>query len=64
MTGSLNASVAQWLFATGVAKDAYVAAQGTRLGRKGRVYIDRDEAGLIWIGGETRTHVEGRLTGL
>ena len=64
VTGSLNASVAQWLFATGVAKDAYVAAQGTRLGRKGRVYIDRDEAGLIWIGGETRTHVEGRLTGL
>lgn len=64
VTGSLNASVAQWLFATGVVKDAYVAAQGTRLGRKGRVYIDRDEAGLIWIGGETRTHVEGRLTGL
>jgi PhzF family phenazine biosynthesis protein len=64
VTGSLNASAAQWLFATGVAKDAYVAAQGTRLGRKGRVYVDRDETGLIWIGGETRTHVEGRLTGL
>lgn len=64
VTGSLNASVAQWLFATGMAKDAYVAAQGTRLGRKGRVYIERDAAGRIWIGGETRTHVEGRLTGL
>lgn len=64
VTGSLNASVAQWLFATGVVEDAYVAAQGTRLGREGRVYVDRDETGRIWIGGNTRTHVEGRLTGL
>ncbi|OCO98393.1 MULTISPECIES: PhzF family phenazine biosynthesis protein [unclassified Ensifer] len=64
VTGSLNASLAQWLFAAGVVEEAYVAAQGTRLGRKGRIHVTRDEARQIWVGGETRTHVEGRLQGL
>lgn len=64
VTGSLNASLAQWLFATGVVGEDYVAAQGTRLGRHGRIYLTRDDAGQIWVGGETRTHVEGRLLGL
>jgi PhzF family phenazine biosynthesis protein len=64
VTGSLNASLAQWLFATGVADADYVAAQGTCLGRRGRIHVSRDETGQIWIGGETRTHVEGSLTGI
>jgi len=64
VTGSLNASLAQWLFAAGVAEADYIAAQGTRLGRKGRVHATRDAAGDVWIGGETRTHVEGALLGL
>lgn len=64
VTGSLNASLAQWLFAMGVVVDDYVAAQGTRLGRHGRIHLSRDDAGHIWVGGETRTHVEGRLRGL
>lgn len=64
VTGSLNASLAQWLFATGVVKQDYIAAQGTRLGRNGRIYLTRDNAGQIWVGGETHTHVEGRLQGL
>jgi PhzF family phenazine biosynthesis protein len=59
VTGSLNASVAQWLFATGRVTDGYVAAQGTVLGRQGRVYIDRDAAGAIWVGGATRTLFAG-----
>lgn len=63
VTGSLNASMAQWLFATGVVDDDYVAAQGTRLGRHGRIHLTRDEAGQIWVGGKTRTNVEGRLRG-
>lgn len=63
VTGSLNASLAQWLFAAGVVKEAYVAAQGTRLGRRGRIHVSRDEAGAIWVGGETRTHIVGRLQG-
>lgn len=61
VTGSLNASLAQWLFNSGVATGDYVAAQGTCLGRKGRVYARRDETGQVWIGGDTRTHVAGRL---
>jgi PhzF family phenazine biosynthesis protein len=61
VTGSLNASLAQWLFDSGVAKGDYIAAQGTCLGRKGRVYASRDQAGQVWIGGATRTHLAGRL---
>lgn len=64
VTGSLNASLAQWLFATGVVEEDYVAAQGTRLDRHGRIHLTRDDVGQIWVGGETRTHVEGRLSGL
>lgn len=63
VTGSLNASLAQWLFEAGVAKADYIAAQGTCLGRKGRVFASRDETGQVWIGGDTRTHVAGRLLG-
>ncbi|MDQ0345793.1 PhzF family phenazine biosynthesis protein [Ancylobacter vacuolatus] len=63
VTGSLNASLAQWLFATRVSDTDYIAAQGTCLGRKGRVHVGRDDAGQVWIGGQTRTHVEGTLLG-
>ncbi len=59
VTGSLNASVAQWLFASGRVQSGYVAAQGTRLGRTGRVSIDRDESGQVWVGGTTRTLFTG-----
>jgi PhzF family phenazine biosynthesis protein len=61
VTGSLNASVAQWLFASGARSTGYVAAQGTRLGRAGRVYIDRDDAGQVWVAGATRTLFSGVL---
>jgi PhzF family phenazine biosynthesis protein len=64
VTGSLNASLAQWLFAAGAVEEAYIAAQGTRLGRKGRIHVVRDNAGQIWIGGKTHTLVTGRLQGL
>jgi PhzF family phenazine biosynthesis protein len=59
VTGSLNASVGQWLFASGRAEGAYVAAQGTRLGRTGRVQVSRDADGQVWIGGRTVTLFEG-----
>ncbi len=60
VTGSLNASLAQWLIGTGVAAPAYVASQGTVLGRAGRVYVEqRDDD--IWIGGHTITCIEGTL---
>lgn len=58
-TGSLNASVAQWLLGAGSATAPYVASQGTCLGRKGRVRVDQDGDGRIWIGSATRTLFSG-----
>jgi PhzF family phenazine biosynthesis protein len=60
VTGSLNASIGQWLFASGRAHGAYVAAQGTRLGRIGRVSVSQDGAGQVWIAGATRTLFTGQ----
>jgi PhzF family phenazine biosynthesis protein len=59
VTGSLNASVGQWLFETGRAKGRYVAAQGTRLGRRGRIDVHRDDDGRVWVGGRTTTLFSG-----
>ena len=59
VTGSLNASAAQWLFESGRATGAYVAAQGTRLGRTGRIHVDRDADGQVWVGGRTVTLFAG-----
>lgn len=61
VTGSLNASVAQWLVRTGRAKPPYVVSQGTALGRAGRVDITMDAAGSIWVGGQTITCISGRV---
>ena len=64
VTGSLNASVGQWLHATGRADAGYVAAQGTRLGRKGRAHISFDEDGGTWVAGRTQTMFTGSAAGL
>jgi len=58
VTGSLNAGLGEWLIASGRAPDRYVAAQGTRLGRAGRVRIAR-EGTTIWVGGDTVTCIRG-----
>lgn len=59
VTGSLNASVAQWLISDGVLTAPYEAAQGSQLGRDGRIQVNSDERGQVWIGGATRTIVSG-----
>jgi predicted PhzF superfamily epimerase YddE/YHI9 len=62
VTGSLNASVAQWLLATGRATAPYVARQGTALGRSGRVHITQDHPdGTVWVGGGTVTCIRGEV---
>lgn len=61
VTGSLNASLAEWLLRTGRARAPYVASQGTTLGRSGRIHISRDEDGTIWVGGGTVTCVTGEV---
>lgn len=61
VTGSLHAAVAQWLLSTGRATAPYTASQGARLGRTGRAHIDQDERGTVWVGGSTRTYIEGTV---
>jgi len=61
VTGSLNASVAQWLLSSGHGTAPYVAAQGTVLGRRGRAHITQDEDGTIWVGGGTVTCISGQV---
>jgi predicted PhzF superfamily epimerase YddE/YHI9 len=61
VTGSLNASVAQWLFDTGRASGRYVAAQGTRLGRLGRVWLEQEPGGQVWVGGVARVLIGGAV---
>jgi PhzF family phenazine biosynthesis protein len=61
VTGSLNASLAQWLLRTGRAKAPYVAGQGTALGRSGRVHISADAEENVWVGGSVVTCVTGRV---
>lgn len=61
VTGSLNASLAQWLLRTGRAATPYTARQGTALGRAGRVHVTRDEHQKVWVGGGTVTCVTGQV---
>ena len=61
VTGSLNASLGQWLTAAGHATAPYVASQGAALGRDGRIYVERDADGTIWVGGDTVTCVQGTV---
>jgi len=58
VTGSLNAGIAEWLIASARAPERYVAAQGAKLGRAGRVRVAR-EGDRFWIGGESVTCVRG-----
>jgi PhzF family phenazine biosynthesis protein len=68
VTGSLNAGVAQWLLGEQVLGErlasSYVAAQGTAIGRRGRVHVDLKGEGPdaeVWVGGATRTTIAGEL---
>ncbi len=60
VTGSLNASVAQWLIAAGLAPASYVAGQGQVLGRDGRVYVEH-QGDTVWIGGDVVACIEGHV---
>jgi PhzF family phenazine biosynthesis protein len=64
VTGSLNASVAQWLFASGRARDRYLASQGTSLGRVGRVHLTQDSSSQVWVGGNASVIASGQLAEL
>lgn len=61
VTGSLNASVAQWLTSTGQAPKRYTVAQGARLGRTGEITITVED-GTVWVGGVATTRFHGTVT--
>lgn len=73
VTGSLNASVAQWLIGEGLVPDSYTATQGTALGRAGVISITRETATdaadgddttdneAIWVGGATSVCFRGTV---
>ena len=60
VTGSLNAGLAQWL-AGSVLPTSYVAAQGTVIGREGRVHVERDGE-TVWVGGDASTVIRGEVS--
>lgn len=60
VTGSLNAGLAQWLIGEGLAPAHYVAAQGSQLGRAGRVHVAR-EGDTVWVGGEVAVVIQGTV---
>jgi PhzF family phenazine biosynthesis protein len=61
VTGSLNAALAKWFFETSRASGSYTVGQGSALGRRGRVHLERGEDGTIWVGGGTVTCIEGTV---
>ena len=61
VTGSLNASLGQWLLAAGRVTSPYVASQGTVMGRRGRVHVSCDGDGQVWVGGGTVTCISGTV---
>jgi PhzF family phenazine biosynthesis protein len=61
VTGSLNASLAQWLIGAGLAPASYVASQGHALGRDGRVFVQTEGAD-IWVGGDVVACIDGEVT--
>ena len=62
VTGSLNASLAQWLIGEGHLPERYLACQGVCIGRAGQVYIQRDANGQIWVGGQSVSCIDGSVT--
>ncbi len=60
VTGSLNAALAQWLAGRRLPA-SYVAAQGTALGRRGRVHLETAADGTVWVGGDTLTTITGQV---
>ena len=61
VTGSLNASLAQWLIGDGLLPDNYTASQGLNIGRAGQVHVRRDAGGQVWIGGDSVTCIKGEV---
>lgn len=62
VTGSLNASLAQWLMADELMPAHYTASQGVCMGRAGQVDLQRDPQSQVWVGGQSVTCIDGVVT--
>lgn len=67
VTGSANACIAAALHAAGAMprgerEGCYVASQGRELGRDGRIQIEVDGDGEVWIGGHVQPVIRGSFT--
>jgi PhzF family phenazine biosynthesis protein len=60
ITGSLNAALARWKYDTGRWNEPVKVAQGTKIGRHGRVFLHQRD-GEVWVGGQTHILIEGYL---
>ncbi len=60
VTGSLNASLAQWLMGTGWAPRAYRATQGHALQRAGTVHLQQ-QGDTLWVGGDVAVCIDGHV---
>lgn len=60
VTGSLNAAIATILAERDPGWRRYTAAQGSALGRRGRIEVER-EGDQLWIGGRVVPSITGRL---
>ena len=60
-TGSLNASLAQWLTSTGQARLPYRVHQGTAIQRAGRMRLYADDHGQLWVQGRVHGVVDGQV---
>ncbi|UHD45779.1 PhzF family phenazine biosynthesis protein [Aureimonas altamirensis] len=62
VTGSLNAAIAMWMSDEGRLGSDLIMAQGTQIGREGRVFIRRDiRTARVIVGGHAHVLVDGKL---
>lgn len=59
VTGSLNASLAQWFIENGRFAAPYLASQGTAIGYAGVIRVSTDDSNSVWIGGNVTTRISG-----
>ncbi|WP_295565487.1 PhzF family phenazine biosynthesis protein [uncultured Stenotrophomonas sp.] len=64
VTGSANALIGAWLRqrdALPGGEGRYVASQGREVGRDGRVQVQVDAQGTVWIGGQVQCVIDGSI---
>jgi len=64
VTGSANALIGAWLRQRNAlpgVEGRYIASQGREVGRDGRVHVEVDAQGTVWIGGQVQPVIDGRV---